>query len=199
MKLVLEEALLVTLRLKGGTVLARLRKEEFCHTEHYRDAMEFVTRLYNQVDEEVHRLVLLSNKCLQQLGNLGEAINFEEDCDQQYYGKGVQLVQDDSSLNMEEKVQILEKYLSNIIIQTERRKTELTKLVNLCEFYEMVREICLHLCLKLGFVEYKRNQAGTADKLVLLGSPIQSLEELKLEFGQINRAFNCYHRTSRSR
>ncbi|XP_009288037.1 PREDICTED: pleckstrin homology domain-containing family G member 4B isoform X3 [Aptenodytes forsteri] len=163
MKLVLEEALLVTLRLKGGTVLARLRKEEFCHTEHYRDAMEFVTRLYNQVDEEVHRLVLLSNKCLQQLGNLGEAINFEEDCDQmlkkiteicgfewkrevycgemlifagsmtmQYYGKGVQLVQDDSSLNMEEKVQILEKYLSNIIIQTERRKTELTKLVNLC-------------------------------------------------------------------
>ncbi|XP_068787434.1 pleckstrin homology domain-containing family G member 4B isoform X3 [Struthio camelus] len=184
MKLVLEDALLVTLRLEGGTVLARLRKE-ISHTEDYRDAMEIVTRLYNQVDEEVHRLVLLSNKCLQQLENLGEARKFEEGCDQikqwfenerakylgcldqeglslekvrklqedfqgfvdktkQYYEKGLQLVQENHSLNMEEKVQIFKKYLSNIFIEIEKRKTELTKLVDLYEFYEMAQEWMLH-------------------------------------------------------
>lgn len=36
MKLVLEDELLVTLRLEGGTVVARLRKEEFNTTEDYR-------------------------------------------------------------------------------------------------------------------------------------------------------------------
>ncbi|XP_010227033.1 PREDICTED: pleckstrin homology domain-containing family G member 4B [Tinamus guttatus] len=184
MKLVLEDALLVTLRLEGGTVLARLRKES-CHTEDYRDAMEIVTRLYNQVDEEVHRLVLLSNKCLQQLENLAEARKFEEGCDQikqwfenerekylgcldqeglslekvrklqedfqgfmdktkHYYEKGLQLVQGNHPLKMEEKVQNFKKYLNNIFIQTEKRKTELTKLVNLYEFYEMAQEWMLH-------------------------------------------------------
>lgn len=44
--------------------------------------MEFVTRLYNQVDEGVHRLFLLSSKCFWQLGNLGEAGKSEKDCDQ---------------------------------------------------------------------------------------------------------------------
>ncbi|XP_062987116.1 pleckstrin homology domain-containing family G member 4B [Elgaria multicarinata webbii] len=82
MKLVLEDELLVALRLEGGTILARLRKEEFCNTEDYRDAMKTITKLYNQVDEEVHRLVLLSNKCLQQLENLLGMRKFEEGCDQ---------------------------------------------------------------------------------------------------------------------
>ncbi|XP_044308572.1 pleckstrin homology domain-containing family G member 4B isoform X2 [Varanus komodoensis] len=82
MKLVLEHELLVTLRLQGGTILARLRKEESCNTEDYRDAMETITKLYNQVDEEVHRLVLLSNKCLQKLENLLAMRKFEGGCDQ---------------------------------------------------------------------------------------------------------------------
>lgn len=47
-----------------------------------RDTMQFVTKLYNQVDEEVHGLLLLSNKCLWQLGSLGEAWELEEDYDQ---------------------------------------------------------------------------------------------------------------------
>ncbi|XP_059584512.1 pleckstrin homology domain-containing family G member 4B isoform X2 [Alligator mississippiensis] len=177
MKLVLEDVLLVTLRLEGGTILARLRKEEFCNTEDYRDAMESITRLYNQVDEEVHRLVLLSNKCFQQLENLREVRKFEEGCDQiklwfenererylspleqdglslenvkkqqeefqvysdkamQYYGKGLQLVQEHCSLNLEEKVQAFKRYLSNISTETEKRRNELEKLVTLYEFYE---------------------------------------------------------------
>ncbi|XP_067425971.1 pleckstrin homology domain-containing family G member 4B isoform X2 [Emydura macquarii macquarii] len=185
MKLVLEDALLVTLRLEGGTILARLRKEEFCSTEDYRDAMEAITRLYNQVDEEVHRLVLLSNKCLQQLENLQETRKFEEGCDQiklwfenererylgpldqellslervkkkqeefrvfsdkviRYYEKGLQLMQKNFSSNLEEKVQTFKSYLSNISTQTEKRKNELEKLVNLYEFYETAYEWMLH-------------------------------------------------------
>nr|XP_006114275.1 pleckstrin homology domain-containing family G member 4B isoform X3 [Pelodiscus sinensis] len=185
MKLVLEDALLVTLRLEGGTILARLRKEEFCNTEDYRDAMEAITRLYNQVDEEVHRLVLISNKCLQQLENLQEIRKFEEDCDQikfwfenesekylgpldhkllslesvkkqqeeftvfsdkvmQYYEKGLELMQKNCSLNLEEKVQTFRSYLSDVSTQTEKRKSELEKLVHLYEFYEMAHGWMLH-------------------------------------------------------
>uniref|UniRef100_A0A8C4VDF7 Pleckstrin homology and RhoGEF domain containing G4B n=1 Tax=Gopherus evgoodei TaxID=1825980 RepID=A0A8C4VDF7_9SAUR len=135
MKLVLEDALLVTLRLEGGTILARLRKEEFCNTEDYRDAMEAITRLYNQVDEEVHRLVLISNKCLQQLENLQEIRKFEEHCDQQYCEKGLQLIQKNCSLNLEEKVQTFKSYLSNVSTQTEERKSELEKWMLHCNEY----------------------------------------------------------------
>ncbi|XP_074062470.1 pleckstrin homology domain-containing family G member 4B isoform X1 [Macrotis lagotis] len=183
MKLVLEDVLLVTLRLEGGTVLARLRKEDFCVTEDYRDAMEAITKLYNQVDEEVHRLVLSSNKCLQQLENLQELRKLEEACNQiklwfenerekylgplellslenvkkkqeefrvfgdmvmQYCRKGLQLVKDNNSPNMEEKIQNFKRYLNDIISQTERRKGELEKLANLYEFYETANGWMLH-------------------------------------------------------
>ncbi|KAK1172667.1 hypothetical protein AOXY_G5304 [Acipenser oxyrinchus oxyrinchus] len=82
MKYVLDDTQLVRLRLEGGTILARLKKEEFCDTEDYRDAIEMVTALYNQVDEELHQLVILSNKSLQQLESLLELRKFEEGCDQ---------------------------------------------------------------------------------------------------------------------
>ncbi|MGH0164124.1 UNVERIFIED_CONTAM: hypothetical protein FKN15_055249 [Acipenser sinensis] len=82
MKYVLDDTRLVRLRLEGGTILARLKKEEFCDTEDYRDSIEMVTVLYNQVDEEVHKLVILSNKSLQQLESLLELRKFEEGCDQ---------------------------------------------------------------------------------------------------------------------
>ncbi|XP_053218335.1 pleckstrin homology domain-containing family G member 4B isoform X1 [Podarcis raffonei] len=185
MKLVLEDKLLVTLRLEGGTVLARLRKEEFCNTEDYRDAMETITKLYNQVDEEVHRLVLLSNKCLQQLENLLAMRKFEEGCEQikvwfenekeqyigpldqehlsvenvkrkqeqflvfsekamQYSQKGLQLIKENSSLKSEEEFQAFSRYLSNITIQTEKRRCELEKLLKLYEFYEKASRWMVH-------------------------------------------------------
>uniref|UniRef100_A0A8D0HBD9 Pleckstrin homology and RhoGEF domain containing G4B n=1 Tax=Sphenodon punctatus TaxID=8508 RepID=A0A8D0HBD9_SPHPU len=177
--------LLVTLRLEGGTILARLRKEEFCNTEDYRDAMEAITRLYNQVDEEVHRLVLLSNKCLQELENLCEVRKIEEGCNQiklwfenerekylgsleeeqlslenvkkkredfqvfsdkalQYSEKGLQLVKESCAQNSEEHIQTFTSYLNNIITQTQRRKSELEKLVKLYEFYETAEGWMLH-------------------------------------------------------
>ncbi|KAF7656820.1 hypothetical protein LDENG_00036000 [Lucifuga dentata] len=69
MKEVLEDARLVTLQREGGAVLARMRREEFRfpHSEDYRDALESVTSLYNQVEEKLHTLVMRSNESLQQL------------------------------------------------------------------------------------------------------------------------------------
>ncbi|KAM6224405.1 pleckstrin homology domain-containing family G member 4B [Rhynchocyon petersi] len=72
MECVLEDALLVTLRLEGGVILARLRRDELGTTEDGRDAMEVATRLYDQVDEAVHLLVLSSNTCLAWLEGLQE-------------------------------------------------------------------------------------------------------------------------------
>ncbi|XP_061444465.1 pleckstrin homology domain-containing family G member 4B isoform X2 [Rhineura floridana] len=185
MKLVLEDELLVSLRLEGGTVLARLRKEEFCNTEDYRDAMETITKLYNRVDEEVHRLVLLSNKCLQQLENLLAMRKFEEGCEQikvwfenegekyigpldeeqlsvenvkrkqeqflvfsekamQYCQKGLLLIKENSLLKSEEEFQAFSRYLTNITIQTEKRKNELEKLIKLYEFYEKAHKWMVH-------------------------------------------------------
>lgn len=43
-----------------------------------RDAIEVASRLYDQVDEEVHRLVLASNRCLQELEGLREVRTLQE-------------------------------------------------------------------------------------------------------------------------
>ncbi|XP_076610515.1 quattro isoform X1 [Chaetodon auriga] len=69
MKEVLEDARLVTLQREGGAVLARMRREDFRfpQSEDYRDAVESVTSLYNQVEEKLHMLVMRSNESLQHL------------------------------------------------------------------------------------------------------------------------------------
>ncbi|XP_070703420.1 quattro [Pempheris klunzingeri] len=69
MKEVLEDARLVTLQREGGAILARMRREEFRfpQSEDYRDALESVTSLYNQVEEKLHILVMRSNESLQHL------------------------------------------------------------------------------------------------------------------------------------
>ncbi|XP_030250410.1 pleckstrin homology domain-containing family G member 4B isoform X4 [Sparus aurata] len=82
MKSVLDDTRLNRLRLEGGTVLARIRKEEACENENYRDAVDMLNALYNQVDEEVHKLVILSNKSQKQLESLLEVHKFEEQTQQ---------------------------------------------------------------------------------------------------------------------
>ncbi|RVE72447.1 hypothetical protein OJAV_G00040110 [Oryzias javanicus] len=69
MKNVLEDARLVTLQREGGALLARMKREEFRfpQSEDYRDALESVTSLYNQVEEKLHTLVMRSNESLQHL------------------------------------------------------------------------------------------------------------------------------------
>uniref|UniRef100_A0A9J7ZSN0 Pleckstrin homology domain containing, family G (with RhoGef domain) member 4 n=1 Tax=Cyprinus carpio carpio TaxID=630221 RepID=A0A9J7ZSN0_CYPCA len=80
MRTVLEDSRLVRLQLEGGAALSCLRKEEtnVSLTEDYRDAIENAGRLYNQVDELVHRLVMLSNKCTQELEFIMEFKTLEE-------------------------------------------------------------------------------------------------------------------------
>ncbi|XP_061863429.1 puratrophin-1 isoform X2 [Colius striatus] len=80
MKNVLEDARLVRLQLEGGALLARLRKEESCVTLtlDYRDALDAAGRLYNRVDEDVHRLVMLSNRRIQELELLMDFDKVEE-------------------------------------------------------------------------------------------------------------------------
>ncbi|XP_041650011.1 pleckstrin homology domain-containing family G member 4B isoform X2 [Cheilinus undulatus] len=82
MKCVLDDSRLNRLRLEGGTVLARIRKEEACENENYRDAVDMLNALYNQVDEEVHKLVILSNKSQRELESLLEVRKFEEQTQQ---------------------------------------------------------------------------------------------------------------------
>ncbi|KAJ7999638.1 hypothetical protein DPEC_G00196490 [Dallia pectoralis] len=69
MKEVLEDARLVSLQREGGAILARIRREEFrfANSDDFRDALESVTVLYNQVEESVHTLVMMSNESLQHL------------------------------------------------------------------------------------------------------------------------------------
>uniref|UniRef100_A0A4W4HNC1 DH domain-containing protein n=1 Tax=Electrophorus electricus TaxID=8005 RepID=A0A4W4HNC1_ELEEL len=72
MREVLEDGRMVTLQREGGAMLARMRKEEFrfAQSEDYRDSMEAVTCLYNQVEEGVHTLVIRSNQSLQRLDHV---------------------------------------------------------------------------------------------------------------------------------
>ncbi|XP_067230307.1 quattro isoform X6 [Chanodichthys erythropterus] len=73
MKMVLEDTRLVALQREGGSILARMRKEEsrFAQSEDFRyfpqDSLEAVTCLYNQVEEAVHTLVMKSNQSLRHL------------------------------------------------------------------------------------------------------------------------------------
>ncbi|XP_074769011.1 puratrophin-1 isoform X2 [Athene noctua] len=80
MKNVLEDVRLVRLQLEGGALLARLKKEESCVTltHDYRDALDAASVLYNRVDEGVHRLVMLSNKRIQELELVMEFEKVEE-------------------------------------------------------------------------------------------------------------------------
>lgn len=48
----------------------------------FRDAVDMLNALYNQVDEEVHKLVILSNKSQKQLESLLDVRKFEEQTQQ---------------------------------------------------------------------------------------------------------------------
>uniref|UniRef100_A0A4W4FCR6 Pleckstrin homology and RhoGEF domain containing G4B n=1 Tax=Electrophorus electricus TaxID=8005 RepID=A0A4W4FCR6_ELEEL len=119
MRSVLEDSHLNCLRLEGGTFLARARKEEACEIESYRDAVDMACALYNQMDEEVHKLVILSNKSLQQLENLLELRTVQEESERadqwvahcQDYFQHVCLTESGAKLSPE-VLQILREYHS---------------------------------------------------------------------------------------
>uniref|UniRef100_A0A8C6YIR1 Puratrophin-1 n=1 Tax=Naja naja TaxID=35670 RepID=A0A8C6YIR1_NAJNA len=69
MKMVLDDRRLARLWLEGGALLASLKKEESCLMlpEDCRDAMKVAGTLYDEVDEGMHHLVLVSNRRIQAL------------------------------------------------------------------------------------------------------------------------------------
>uniref|UniRef100_A0A2K6UGZ4 Pleckstrin homology and RhoGEF domain containing G4B n=1 Tax=Saimiri boliviensis boliviensis TaxID=39432 RepID=A0A2K6UGZ4_SAIBB len=136
MKLVLEDPLLVSLRLEGGTVLARLRREEL-GTEDSRDTLEAARGLHDRVDAEVHRLVLASNNRLQQLQRLRELVSLQEGDDQRSCQKGLRLAKEDPQ-RTEEMAQDFRRDLSAVVSQAEWREGELASWTHPSEFCETV-------------------------------------------------------------
>ncbi|KAK7916401.1 hypothetical protein WMY93_012162 [Mugilogobius chulae] len=66
---VLRDPDLMTLQREGGSVLARVRKDQprFTQSHDYRDWLESSSLLYNSVEEKLHSLVIKSNVSLQRL------------------------------------------------------------------------------------------------------------------------------------
>ncbi|TSK20086.1 Pleckstrin homology domain-containing family G member 4B [Bagarius yarrelli] len=71
----LQHRRLVPAELHGGPE----QQQQSGHGEGQRDAVDAACTLYNQMDEEVHKLVILSNKSLRELENLLELRTFQEE------------------------------------------------------------------------------------------------------------------------
>ncbi|KAJ0068995.1 hypothetical protein NL108_015765, partial [Boleophthalmus pectinirostris] len=69
---VLKDPRLLSLQREGGSVLARVRKDQprFAHSHDYRDWLDSASLLYNTVEEKLHSLVIKSNLSLQRLESL---------------------------------------------------------------------------------------------------------------------------------
>uniref|UniRef100_A0A3B4BSW4 Uncharacterized protein n=1 Tax=Pygocentrus nattereri TaxID=42514 RepID=A0A3B4BSW4_PYGNA len=148
MRSVLEDTHLNHLRMEGGTFLARVRKEETCEIDSYRDAVDMACSLYNQMDEEVHKLVILSNKSLQQLETLLELRTFQEESEQVRW---IQVRQKQATALMRESRHVsnstlleLKQHISSILQRTDTRRSELDILLKLYEFYESADQWMAH-------------------------------------------------------
>ncbi|KAI4883065.1 hypothetical protein NFI96_029356 [Prochilodus magdalenae] len=128
MKEVLEDARMVTLQREGGAILARMRKEEhkFAQSEDYRDSMESVTCLYNQVEEGVHTLVMRSNQSLQHLDHvllLRETVE-QLNKSREWCEKEQQILQNDNDLTEEPRERLEQRLtdLQSVLTQAKERK-----------------------------------------------------------------------------
>lgn len=77
---ILADSRLVQLQQEGGASLAWLRREESSVgvAVDQRAAVESVSALYEQVDELLHRLVMLSNSKMQELNFIADFRNLEQ-------------------------------------------------------------------------------------------------------------------------
>ncbi|GCB82087.1 hypothetical protein scyTo_0022616, partial [Scyliorhinus torazame] len=80
MRQVLQDARLTGLQQEGAAILVKLRREtvSISGSKDCTPDMELTCALYNQVDEEVHRLVQVSNQRQRDLENLAKFWRFEE-------------------------------------------------------------------------------------------------------------------------
>ncbi|XP_036387697.1 pleckstrin homology domain-containing family G member 4B-like [Megalops cyprinoides] len=142
MKEVLEDSRLVALQRGGGATLARLRKEEarFSHSEDYRDAMDSVTSLYNQVEEQVHTLVMKSNDSLQHLEFLLKLRELEcrfRKIQEWLREEGEpQLVEANSAEDTLQRVEQALQRLQSVLVQANEQKQQAVALVTEAENFE---------------------------------------------------------------
>ncbi|XP_051865747.1 pleckstrin homology domain-containing family G member 4B-like [Pristis pectinata] len=80
MRHVLQDTRLTGLQQEGAAILVKLKREMVTNSglEDHRDDMKTTCALYEQVDEEVHRLVQVSNQRLKDLQSLAEFWQFED-------------------------------------------------------------------------------------------------------------------------
>ncbi|XP_053492141.1 quattro isoform X4 [Ictalurus furcatus] len=148
MKQVLEDRHMVMLQRDGGSILARMRKEEcrFAHSEDYRDSMKAVMCLYNKVEEGVHTLVMRSNQSLQHLDHVLLLRETEEQFNTERKEKAMSLMKD-----VERKIQgtcypetdifhiHMTTFKTNVaafVLQAEQHKSDLEAFIRLCNFCE---------------------------------------------------------------
>lgn len=67
---------------KTELLISCLNMRAFVCFVFFRDTVDMLNALYNQVDEEVHKLVILSNKSQKDLESLLEVRKFEEQTQQ---------------------------------------------------------------------------------------------------------------------
>ncbi|RXN21128.1 rho guanine nucleotide exchange factor 40-like protein [Labeo rohita] len=173
MRTVLEDSRLVRLQLEGGAALSRLRKEEtsVSLTEDYRDSIENAGLLYNQVDELVHRLVMLSNKCTQELEFIMEFKTLEEGFREEHCKSGEALLkrlekwEDVSSAELqvyEVKVRSFWVHLHDFSQRVEETKDKIDKTVRLYEFFDKAYEWALEGMRHLACVSME--ECGMSEK-----------------------------------
>uniref|UniRef100_A0AAZ3R2D4 Uncharacterized protein n=2 Tax=Oncorhynchus tshawytscha TaxID=74940 RepID=A0AAZ3R2D4_ONCTS len=144
---VLEDSRLARLQLEGGAILSRLRKEETSVSlrDDYRDAVEVVAGLYDQVDELVHKLVMLSNQRTQELDFIMEFKSLEQGFKEEHCKGGEALLkrlerwEDLSSAELqvyEVKVRSFWVHLHDFSQRVEDTKTNIDKTVRLYEFFD---------------------------------------------------------------
>ncbi|XP_061074609.1 pleckstrin homology domain-containing family G member 4B-like isoform X2 [Conger conger] len=134
MKEVLEDTRLVALQREGGATLARLKKEtRFPHSEDYRDAMDSVTSLYDQVEEQVHCLVMKSNESLQHLDFLLHLRGLEDRFKRAmgwFTEEGEwQLVEANAGLDTLERVEQTRQRFSTFLAQTSEQNQQALALI----------------------------------------------------------------------
>ncbi|XP_063071205.1 quattro [Engraulis encrasicolus] len=144
MKEVLEDTRLVTLQREGGAILARMRKEEFrfAQSEDYRDSMEAMRSLYNQVEERVHMLVMRSNQSLTHLDHLLQLRTMEDNIttirewfssQEQSWRREEMMKEVNSSEDTLERVEQRLAHLTSFLGQAKERKAQADALVREAE------------------------------------------------------------------
>uniref|UniRef100_UPI003AAF3C5C pleckstrin homology domain-containing family G member 4B n=1 Tax=Centroberyx gerrardi TaxID=166262 RepID=UPI003AAF3C5C len=148
MKCVLDDTRLNRLRLEGGTVLARIRKEEACENENYSYNLIFLSsqiKVWFSVEGEKHLTPLDSlTFSAATIKEMKQSLDqfLEESVHQQRHG--LQLVKESPESLPSSVLLDFKQHLGSILSRVERRKAQLDILTNLYEFYDSANQWMEH-------------------------------------------------------